>query len=454
MSEKIKRIIVEKLFGLDDNDFDIECFPDEYVTILYAFNGIGKTTLLRLLDAVLSIKMHVLDSIPFKKVQVIFDNDDFVLVEKLGDYKKEFVKTKCENLFFLDPDTPVYPIKYTSKKGEETRENYLRLSESFAIEVKKSPKMTVESIKEVDPLKSEKIKESIRNHDENVSFDYLNFRYFYPDLKVKDGVKPVDGLIFENYAFVFFDIDDLTDFEFSPPFNTGFGYTKLMLANKQFKELDPVNPPEKIKYNIFTNYPPYDDNDYFTEENLNYAYVYANLVKKEGKDYSNCPPFPSSLSKAIDLVSDGVFLRYRFNRTEEVEELELKYYLHLINDNFGFMYKNLKLDKNTGLKVVPICDGDPDLDVWQLSSGEKNLIILFYDLLFDSASIVFIDEPEASLHISWQSKLIKNILEVCKRKSIQAIVATHSPDVIDEYEGISTEMISKRYKYGDKYFEN
>ena len=460
---RIKRIIVEKLFGLDDNDFDIECFPNEYVTILYAFNGIGKTTLLRLLDAVLNKKMQILDSIPFKKIQVIFNNNDFVLVEKLGDYKKEFMKTKCEDLFFIDPDTPVYPIKYTikyaSKKGDKTKEYYLRLSESFAIEVKKSPKMTVDTIKEVDPLKSEKIKKLIRSFEiptdtykpplykgtvpANVdAWSYLEPRC-YIVYKAKDGIKPVDTLLFSNFAFVFFDLDDLMNFKFS----TG-GYAKLMLANKQFKEFPPREKNEP-KYLMFRNYPPMNDNDYLTDENLEEISYFSKWIEKKGGDVSKLPQLTIIRNRARDVcVAVKIMLRNNSN----IEELE--YYLRLINDEFGFMFKNIKLDKEKGLKVVPLCDDDPELDVWQLSSGEKNLIILFYELLFDSAPIVFIDEPETSLHISWQSKLIKNILEVCKKKSIQAIVSTHSPDVIDEYEDISTEMISKRYKYGDKYFEN
>lgn len=47
----------------------------------------------------------------------------------------------------------------------------------------------------------------------------------------------------------------------------------------------------------------------------------------------------------------------------------------------------------------------------QLSSGEKQLLIIFSFLLFglssDEHGIYIIDEPEASLHLAWQ-KILSN----------------------------------------------
>ncbi|MDM8549560.1 AAA family ATPase [Desulfobacterales bacterium HSG2] len=64
-----------------------------------------------------------------------------------------------------------------------------------------------------------------------------------------------------------------------------------------------------------------------------------------------------------------------------------------------------------------------------LSSGEKQiLIILLTTLLQDRKKCVLLmDEPEISLHIDWQRRLIKNIRQI--NPNCQVIIATHSPTV-------------------------
>lgn len=68
-------------------------------------------------------------------------------------------------------------------------------------------------------------------------------------------------------------------------------------------------------------------------------------------------------------------------------------------------------------------------DFKKLSTGEKQLIILIaYIALVEKGSyykpLIIIDEPELSLHISWQIKLIKNLLNISDG---QYLLATHSP---------------------------
>lgn len=70
------------------------------------------------------------------------------------------------------------------------------------------------------------------------------------------------------------------------------------------------------------------------------------------------------------------------------------------------------------------------LSIHDLSSGEKNDLIMFYELIFGTGSIVFIDEPEISLHIEWQSDFLNQLIEICKENDVQAVVATHSPYII------------------------
>ncbi len=68
-----------------------------------------------------------------------------------------------------------------------------------------------------------------------------------------------------------------------------------------------------------------------------------------------------------------------------------------------------------------------------LSSGEKQLlIILGQGLLQENNNHVYIaDEPELSLHVEWQEKLVSSLKNV--NPNSQIIFATHSPDIVGNY---------------------
>ena len=67
---------------------------------------------------------------------------------------------------------------------------------------------------------------------------------------------------------------------------------------------------------------------------------------------------------------------------------------------------------------------------YQLSSGEKQMLVILLTVLVEDNKdyVLFMDEPEVSLHIDWQKRLIDLILEL--NPNVQIILATHSPAVI------------------------
>ena len=67
---------------------------------------------------------------------------------------------------------------------------------------------------------------------------------------------------------------------------------------------------------------------------------------------------------------------------------------------------------------------------YQLSSGEKQILVILMTVLVEDNEhyVLFMDEPEVSLHIEWQKRLIDLILEL--NPNVQIILTTHSPAVI------------------------
>ena len=67
---------------------------------------------------------------------------------------------------------------------------------------------------------------------------------------------------------------------------------------------------------------------------------------------------------------------------------------------------------------------------YQLSSGEKQMLVILLTVLVENEEpyVLFMDEPEISLHIEWQQRLIETILNL--NPNVQIILTTHSPAVI------------------------
>jgi predicted ATP-dependent endonuclease of OLD family len=97
--------------------------------------------------------------------------------------------------------------------------------------------------------------------------------------------------------------------------------------------------------------------------------------------------------------------------------------------------------------IIEDKDGNP-LAPYQLSSGERQLFLIFAYLIdrvgFQKYSnftpklppLVLIDEPEVSLHISWQRAFIDDLADVFNvegEPSPQFIIATHSPAIVSTH---------------------
>jgi len=99
--------------------------------------------------------------------------------------------------------------------------------------------------------------------------------------------------------------------------------------------------------------------------------------------------------------------------------------------------------------------GAIDLDIDDLSSGEKSIVVLFLPLLEDqirerldnlerlrtsaapTAStpedrVFLIDEPEQHLHPDLQAKILGYTRKVARESSVQFVLTTHSPTILDQ----------------------
>ena len=95
-----------------------------------------------------------------------------------------------------------------------------------------------------------------------------------------------------------------------------------------------------------------------------------------------------------------------------------------------------KLFKETGKKIIrgeneiKFSQMGETLLPYQLSSGEKQILAILLTVLVEDnlPYVLFMDEPEVSLHIEWQKQLIDLIMDL--NENVQIILTTHSPAVI------------------------
>jgi ABC-type transport system involved in cytochrome c biogenesis ATPase subunit len=109
--------------------------------------------------------------------------------------------------------------------------------------------------------------------------------------------------------------------------------------------------------------------------------------------------------------------------------------------NSRFMFKRLDITKEDGFRFTGL-SGQP-LKVTQLSSGEQHMIVLFSELLFSVPpnALVMIDEPEISLHVTWQHDFLSDIKRIADLSRFDLLIATHSPQIINQRWNLTVDLV-------------
>ena len=102
-------------------------------------------------------------------------------------------------------------------------------------------------------------------------------------------------------------------------------------------------------------------------------------------------------------------------------------FLKLVNEFFIETGKELVIRESRLVFV----QGKSIIELEKLSSGEKQLLLILLNvfLLEGKTAVVFMDEPEIALHVSWQYKLLDTLTNL--NPEAQFIVTTHSPSIFE-----------------------
>ena len=149
-------------------------------------------------------------------------------------------------------------------------------------------------------------------------------------------------------------------------------------------------------------------------------------------------PEKEELDKILKIIKEDI-LHVNNHFFQEIwdEKIECKTILKIIkNFKEKFITINKILQKYEDLEVkfyeneVKIFKRKEIIEHEKLSSGEKRILLLFLNVLFSEEKILLIDEPEISLSINYQSKIISDLVELGNRKIL--MMATHAPYIYQD----------------------
>lgn len=156
--------------------------------------------------------------------------------------------------------------------------------------------------------------------------------------------------------------------------------------------------------------------------------------RKLGKDDS---PLYDELKDLVYEVGgeNSSFSDYRLNATNFPERAKcindrIKKFYGTVNDLFAKTGKVIGIDPNSNRLVFD--DQGETIQLHKLSSGEKQLLLILLKvfLMDEQPYILLMDEPEISLHIEWQYRLLEEIRKL--NPNCQVITSTHSPSLFGD----------------------
>ena len=148
--------------------------------------------------------------------------------------------------------------------------------------------------------------------------------------------------------------------------------------------------------------------------------------------------YKTVLSLYLEDMFDKISVYDRFYR-------QLSLFYQFVNGK-GLSNKKMILNEKDGFCFIT--DSGNYVPLQKLSSGEQNLVILCYRLVFETApnTLLLIDEPENSFHVEWLEKMLSDYLVMEGDLKCQMIIATHSPIFVNGHWDIAYDLFGGSYQ--------
>ncbi len=409
----LKSIKIEGLFGKHNYEINF----DRGMMILVSENGIGKTTILKIIVAILNNKFEMLNDINFKTITIQTSNGEFNIpsinnisfTENINNAKKfpSFLQREIKSIirrYNIKEDVSINEIMHIikdhrpelSKLLEEEINNLLIDTNCARF---KEQILFYPTYRRIEVELHQKIKSrySREIEDYRIIQEYKNFYSEYINFGMNDVNKTINNLLGKlktdaNIAYTQMNADVIS-----------YLLEENVENIKDYKDVD-VHKAEIIitrigeEHTINKLKEILDSNDKKETNNTKFLKFY---LQKLISIYDSQQEKEQKLTKFTEVCS-------KYLRRKKMEYDDLKLTVKILDED----HKEIKLD--------------------DLSSGEKQIISIFSKVYLDieTPHILIIDEPELSLSIAWQRRFLRDIYD---SGNISLLIATtHSPFIFKD----------------------
>jgi len=356
--------------------YSAELKPD--VNVFFGLNGSGKTTLLKILHSALSTDVEILKGLPFAGARVKV---------YLNRYEAEFWRVFERSEPNLTMDSSWETLNETAFMSHSAR-----TAHSEKIGRWRS-----------DPPESEE--ERLTHYKEG----FLPISRLYRNIKTSTGTRLLSDRELDSaferslsaqWSVYYAEISN----QIAKAQERGFAeILNFFLSGDSEREVEQSVPNADAAYELIHG---------FFERQPQFAHLLHN--KKEFTSQYESRPELRDVVKRVESVEKDidsiVAPRERFRTTLESMFSGGK---HL---EFSEKEIRIRLSENQEIGLV------------SLSSGEKQLVVMALSVLTGGNHCLIVDEPELSMHVDWQKKLVSVMRNL--NPKIQLIMATHSPEIM------------------------
>jgi len=409
----LTNVSVGGLFGRRQINFALD---KSWPTVITGSNGSGKSTILKIIDGVGTGDWTRLAQLPFEEVRLEFEDGSVATVARDDD----------EMAFTLDGQEWRYPIQVGEQFGD------LDLDD-----------LAMEMARRIGPDR----------------FEYRGGRYTRSELHrqlVSDHILELSGTEFdwvsrfvEEFPILFITDQRLVVTEDAVPGR---------MVRRTHRRSAVVDAKAEIREQISTALANYASRSQVLDRDFPHRVVEAMAMPQEVdrgrlsilmQDVSQERQELQSVGLLPKEIQPGPFqelpldqphvapvietflldAREKFSVLSDLKE-RLTLFTAFLNQHYRS--KTVVTQPGEGFAIDVEGGREQSLHPTMLSSGEQQILVLAYEILFraEPGTLVLIDEPELSLHVVWQDSFVDDVARMGSVRDLRFLLATHSPTLI------------------------
>ncbi|WP_159478611.1 AAA family ATPase [Chryseobacterium sp. 18068] len=434
---RITRFKITKLFGYQDVDID---FNDRY-KILVGENGLGKTTILNALYFLLDKKFKKLNKLKFESIELVFHNKNkinftkndlnFFVEGRNRNQESQFYQILKERIKKEDIDNLKKIILNKSQPELNKRLDVNQYLKDIDLKIGAPTKFIYDNInKFISEFEAINFQIVIDTLDKNITSKIL---YFPTYRRIESHLENLKIQQVSYQRDLFWDEEEQHNSNFDDNLKFGMEDVKIRIENltEEIREMS-LKGFSKITgdllsqlSNEFTNYKLKNKVD-SKKLQIILDRVGESINENDKQNIKEYIKSGDKSNKGLLYLIDKLIDLYN---EQETLDVSIKNFAETCNQ-----YLNLKQfiydESSISLQIFRNNSSD-EIELEQLSSGEKQIVSLFSKIYLeqDKSFIILFDEPELSLSIYWQQRLLTDILD--SRKCNFLLTVTHSPFIYD-----------------------